>query len=280
MLNLLLAVITGGSVSIVLRLSKGHAKNDMALFAVNYLVCFLFARAFMGPGTPVFIKAEGVMFTIVAGIIAGALFLLNFILLQNSMKHNGIVLSSTFMKLGVLVPTLMAITVFGETPSMIQLLGFAIAVVAIVMIHFEKNSVENSDHKILLIVLLLAAGVTDSMANIYDKIGNPDLKDHYLFYTFVAAFILAAILSFVYKEKICLQDVIWGILVAIPNYLSARFLLLSLGSVPAVITYPVYSVGSIVLITLAGVFLFKEKLSKQKAFALLLVIVALVLLNI
>lgn len=279
MFNLIMAVLTGGSVSIVLRLSKGNAKNDMALFAINYVVCFLLARIFMG-GKPFIIYTDGIGFALAAGIAAGALYLINFILLQTSMKHNGVVLSSTFMKLGVLVPTLMAITVFGEKPEIMQCIGFAIAVIAIIMIHFEKNSTENSDHKFLLIILLLAAGITDSMANIYDKLGNPELKDHYLFYIFVAAFLIAAILSYVRKERVCLQDVIWGILVGIPNYLSARFLLLSLGSVPAVITYPVYSVGSIVMITLAGVLLFKEKLSKQKAIALLLVIASLVLLNI
>ena len=279
MLNLILAVLTGGSVSIVLRMSKGYVKNDMSLFAVNYVVCFLLARIFMGR-TELIIHTEGTGFALAAGVVAGALYLINFILLQNSMKHNGVVLSSTFMKLGVLVPTLLAVTIFGEQPSVVQFLGFLIAVVGIVLIHFEKDSAGDSKHKILLFVLLLAAGMTDSMANIYDKIGNPDLKNHYLFYVFVAAFLIAATLSFINKEKICLQDIIWGILVGIPNYLSARFLLLSLGSVPAMITYPVYSVGSIILITMAGVLLFKEKLSKQKIVALLFVIVSLVLLNI
>lgn len=278
MLNLILAVLTGGSVSIVLRMSKGHAKNDMTLFAVNYVICFLLARAFMGK-TTLIVHEEGIQFALAAGIFAGAFYLINFILLQNSMKHNGVVLSSTFMKLGVLVPTLLAVTVFGEQPSLIQCLGFAIAVVGIILIHFEKDSTGNSTHKFLLIILLLVAGFTDSMANFYDKIGNPDLKDHYLFYVFVAAFIIATIAAIVRKEKPCMQDVIWGALVGIPNYLSARFLLLSLGSVPAMITYPIYSVGSIILITLAGVLLFKEKLSKQKMIALFLVIISLVLLN-
>lgn len=279
MFNLIVAVLTGGSVSIVLRMSKGHAKNDMALFAVNYVVCFIMAKFFMGD-KELIVQTEGIRFALVAGVIAGALYLINFILLQNSMKYNGVVLSSTFMKLGVLVPTLMAITVFGEKPSLVQCIGFVIAIISIVMIHFEKDAAETSGHKLLLIVLLLAAGITDSMANVYDKVGNPELKDHYLFYVFVAAFLIAAVLSFIRKEKICVQDIVWGILVGIPNYLSARFLLLSLGSVPAVITYPVYSVGSIIIITTAGVLLFKEKLSKQKIVALLLVIVALVLLNI
>lgn len=278
MLNLILAVLTGGSVSIVLRMSKGHAKNDMTLFAVNYVICFLLARVFMGK-TTLIVHEDGIRFALAAGVISGALYLINFILLQNSMKHNGVVLSSTFMKLGVLVPTLLAVTVFGEHPSIIQCLGFVIAVIGIILIHFEKDSAGSSTHKFLLIILLFVAGITDSMANVYDKIGNPDLKDHYLFYVFVAAFIIAVFAAIIRKEKPCLQDVIWGMLVGIPNYLSARFLLLSLGSVPAMITYPVYSVGSIVLITLAGVILFKEKLSKQKMVALLLVIISLILLN-
>lgn len=278
MLNLILAVLTGGSVSIVLRLSKGHAKNDMTLFAVNYVVCFLLARVFMGK-TTLIVHEEGIGFALAAGVISGALYLINFILLQNNMKHNGVVLSSTFMKLGVLVPTLLAVTLFGEQPNLIQCLGFLIAVIGIVLIHFEKDSTGNSTHKFLLIILLFVAGTTDSMANVYDKLGNPDLKNHYLFYVFVAAFIIAVFAAILRKEKPCLPDVIWGMLVGIPNYLSARFLLLSLGSVPAMITYPVYSVGSIVLITMAGVLLFKEKLSRQKMLALSLVIISLVLLN-
>lgn len=256
----------------------------MGLFAVNYVICFILARMFMGK-TDMIIFTDGLGFALIAGAIAGALYLINFILLQSSMHYNGLVLSTTFMKLGVIVPTIMAITVFREKPSFIQAIGLIIAIIAIVMIHFEKTPVETEqttekkDHKYLLIVLLLAAGITDSMANVYDNYGNPELENHYLFYVFIAAFLFAAIISFRRKEKVTLAEIIWGSILGIPNYFSARFLLLSLGSVPAVITYPVYSVGSIILITIAGVLMFKEKLSKQKVFALLLIIAALVLLN-
>ena len=283
MLYLILAVITGASVSFVLRLSKPYVKNEMVLFAVNYVICFALARLFMGK-TDLIIHTEGLGFALIAGAIAGALYLINFILLQSSMHYNGLVLSTTFMKLGVIVPTLMAIAIFREQPSIIQAIGLVIAIVAIVMIHFEKTSEEttssgNKGYKYLLIVLLLAAGITDSMANIYDNFGNPELENHYLFYVFIAAFIFAAIISFRRKEKVTRAEILWGTILGIPNYLSARFLLLSLGSVPAVITYPVYSVGSIILITIAGVLMFKEKLSKQKIIALVLIIAALVLLN-
>ena len=63
-------------------------------------------------------------------------------------------------------------------------------------------------------------------------------------------------------------------LIGIPNYYSARFLLLSFGSVPAVVVYPAYSVGTIIITSMAGMLLFGEKLSVQKKLALLLILAA------
>ena len=64
-----------------------------------------------------------------------------------------------------------------------------------------------------------------------------------------------------------------------PNYFSARFLLLSLSAVPAVIAYPSYSVGTIVLIALVGKVFFKERLSRRQLVAMGVILAALILLN-
>lgn len=66
----------------------------------------------------------------------------------------------------------------------------------------------------------------------------------------------------------------------IPNYYSARFLLLSLSSVPAVIAYPVFSVGTIVLVGISGLLIFHERMNRRQWFALGMIIMALILLNI
>ena len=76
------------------------------------------------------------------------------------------------------------------------------------------------------------------------------------------------------------KDVLFGVLIGVPNYFCTRFLLLSLGQLPAVVVYPIYNVGAIILIGLAGIFLFKEKLGARKAIGYGLIIAALVLLNI
>ena len=66
-----------------------------------------------------------------------------------------------------------------------------------------------------------------------------------------------------------------------PNYLSARFLLLALAAMPdlAVVVYPTFSVGTIIAVTLVGVLAFREKLNVRKLIALGMILGALVLLN-
>lgn len=56
--------------------------------------------------------------------------------------------------------------------------------------------------------------------------------------------------------------------------------MLSLQKIPAVIVYPVYNIGAIVLIGLFGILVFKEKAKGRRLIGYALVIVALVLLNI
>lgn len=293
MLFLVLAIISSALVSITMRLSESYIKNNMGMFTANYAVCLILARIFMGKAGFFELASEsgtaGMAGAAGLGLFSGALYLINFVFLQVSMRYNGIMLSSMFMKLGVLVPTLMAILIFRERPEVFQIAGIALAVCAIILVNLEKGPMETSpsagqrdsgrNKKIWLIILLLISGLTDSMANIYDKTGAAEWKEHYLFYTFLAALLFACFMAVRGMKKVGLTDVLFGILIGVPNYFSARFLLLALGSVPAVITYPVYSVATIVVISIVSVVFFHEKMGKRKLAALGLVMLALGMLN-
>ena len=195
------------------------------------------------------------------------------------MDVNGIVLSSTFMKLGVFIPTLMAILIFHEQPKLNQILGIVISVIAIVMINLEKDALTKGNNKILLVLLLILSGFADGMMNIFDEMGILVSNDLYLMITFLSAFMITLCIIFIKKQKITKMDLIFGAIVGIPNYLSSRFLLLALRKIPAILVYPIYSVAAIVCTTLIGLFFFKETLSKKKMYAIGLILIALILLN-
>jgi len=252
--------------------------NKMGMFAANYAACCLLSLFYLKEES-IIPEGDGLAPVLILGGLSGILYLVNFIFLKYNMQYNGIVLSSTFMKLGVLIPTIMAVICFGEKPGAAQVIGIAIAVVAIIVFNFEKDAVKDGERKHLLILLLLLSGFTDSMAKIFEQAGNVQGSDAYLLVTFFVAFVIAMVMAIRNKNGISREDVKYGLLIGIPNYYSARFLLQSLQSVDAVLVYPLYSVATIIVVTIAGVFLFHEKLSGQKAKALVLVLVAVCLLN-
>ncbi len=279
MIYLLLAIASSAMVSICMRLSEKHVKNEMGMFMANYAVCIALSYGFMNHALSVSME-HSVMIMWLLGVISGILYLVSFVAMKVNMKYNGIVLASTFMKLGILIPTVMAVLVFREVPKATQLAGVGFAIAAIVIINFEKGAAGESLKKSWLIGLLILSGFTDAMANIYEQIGSSALKDDYLLVTFIFAFIFAVIFTVRDKEKVSIKDILFGMLIGIPNYFSARFLLLALGSVKAVIVYPMYSVTTIIVVTLAGLTFFGEKLSRKKMLALGLIGVALCLMNI
>ena len=200
-------------------------------------------------------------------------------MMQRSVKKNGVVLSSVFMKLGLLVPMALSIFLFGEMPTVLQIAGFILAVLAIILINF-KNDGSSATAVGGLLLLLLMNGGGDAMSKVFEEMGNPALSNQFLFYTFLAAFALCVLLVIFTREKPDITSILFGLLIGIPNFFSAKFLLMALQDVPAVIAYPTFSVAGLLVVTLAGVLFFKERLEKRQWVALAIIAAALVLLNV
>lgn len=277
MLNLLLAIASSALVSLTMRLSESKAKNSLAMLMVNYIMCAGLSWTFAGFSLP---RGDGVPFALGLSFLNGILYLAGFVLLQYNIRLNGVVLSSTFIKLGLLVSMVVSVVFFGERPGAGQWLGFSLAVAAIVLMNFRPGG-EKAGNAAYLVLLLLAGGGGDAMSKVFEELGNPALESHFLLGTFFVAFLICAAMVLSGKAgKPEPWDVFFGLLIGIPNFFSAKFLLGALNDIAAVIVYPVYSVATILTVTLAGVLLFREKLEKRQWIALAIILLALVLLNI
>ena len=276
MLYLILATVTSSLVSVIMRFSEKHSRNNISLLAVNYFFCAVIGGFYTGSSS-IFPREDGLGLTLIMGVIGGILFLASFMLLQWNIGKNGVLLPTTFMKLGIIIPVLMSIIIFGEDPRLIQIAGILLAVFAIIIMNGGgKETAKNTSG---LIILLLVTGVCNSVSKVFEQIGPAAFNDHFLFYIFCVAFVLCLALCLYKGQKFTLAEIAWGLAIGIPNYFSSRFMLLSLSQVPASIAYPSYSVGSIVLVALAGVILFKEKISRRRYIALAIIMVALAMLN-
>ena len=201
------------------------------------------------------------------------------VLLQRNIRTNGVVLSSTIIKLGLLVSMVVSVVFFGGRPQLWQWAGFLLAVAAIILMHYRpgKGKAENAAG---LILLLLAGGGGDAMSKFFEELGNPAHSGHFLLYTFLVALALCVNQYRIRGEKPGKREWLFGLLIGIPNFFSAKFLLGALKDIPAVIVYPVYSVATILAVTVTGILVFRETLDKRQWLALTMILVALVLLNI
>ena len=276
MIYLLLAILCSTSITLIMRCAKGRVQNDYAMYLGNYMICSLMAVFFIGG---VHLYAHDMGAAVWLGVISGAFYLTNLVLQNVNIQRNGVTLASTFGKLGVAVSTLIAVVVFREAFSISQAAGFVLAIVAIVLMNFEKTEQKNTAG-LLLIVFLISTGLTDSMTNFYDKIGNPLFKDQFLFYNFFAAMIFCLLVMLKKHEKMKATDFLWGAAFGVPNYLSTRFLLWALGSIPASLAYPIFSVSSMLILVLCGGLVFHEEINLRKKASIGVILVSLILLNI
>ena len=279
MLNLCLAVLSSALVSIAMRLSKSRVKKETALLAANYLLCSVLSWADTG-FAPLLPAGPELSTAVILGLLDGFLFLAGFVLLQWSIRHNGVVLSATFQKLGLLVSMVVSVACFGEQPEPWQWFAFALAVAAIVLMNFRPGEGKAGSVAGLLL-LLLAGGGCDAMSKVFEVYGSAALSGHFLLYTFLVALGLCVLLMIWKRQGLPGQaQWVFGLIEGVPNYYAAKFLLASLASLPAVIVYPVYSVATLLSVTFAGVVLFRERLLKRQWLALGMILAALVLLNI
>lgn len=276
MLYLILAILSSALVSIVMRVSGKFSRNGMTMLAANYVMCTVLAAVLAGGVIP---AGEGAGLTIGLGSVCGVLYLLGFVLLQWNIRRNGVVLPATFQKLGVLVPTIAAITIFGEEPAGAQLAGIALAVCAILVMQGKYEGGMQGRSTLGLLALLLCGGCSDVMSKVFKAWGNPAQENYFLVFTFLVALVLCAALCVTKRQRVTWQDVLCGFVLGVPNYMSARFLIRSLDDVAAVVVYPTFSVGTIIVVTLVGVLVFREKLNVRRGVALGLILTSLALMN-
>ena len=274
---LLLAIFSSAMISVCMRLSTGKTKGHFSMLAANYLVCGILGALYAD--FSLLSGSEGVGITLGLSVLNGVILLGGLILLQVSTRRNGIVLSSLFMKLGLLVPFVVSILFFKEMPTGLQIAGFVVAVGAIVVFNWKKDGTARR-FGIGLILLLLLNGGADTMVKMFEALGPEILSNHFLCLSFSTAFVLCSGLVLFKKERFDKNAILFGGMIGVANFFSSKFILGALTQIPAVVVFPTYSVSTMLVVTLSGVIFFKERLTKQQWLAFAGVIVALVMLNI
>lgn len=282
---LILAIISSAAMALALKIFPTRDGNRYGIILGNYLTCIVTAF-FMIPDKSVLARTDGK--TLVLGVIAGILFIVALISMQSSIRYNGAILTSAFSKLGLIVPLVLSIIFWGERPGVLQIIGLLLVLSAVWIISGnkeEKAGGEGSARQLFwLLTVLLCFGMADAMAKVFEQMGSREMDGVYFLILFCTSAVLALCLLFYEKRKtgakFLLKQFLAGIIVGIPNYFSSALLLKALVGLPAIIVYPCFSTGTILLVTLISAAFLKERLDGRKIAGLVIILAALVLLNI
>ena len=110
---------------------------------------------------------SSIIWGVVVGSIAGFFFFSSFIYYQKSVKDNGVGISGTFAKLGILIPMIFSIIIWKEFPETLQWIGIGLSLISIVIVNLSSQSLERFDIKPTLILLFILGGMAEFSNKIY-----------------------------------------------------------------------------------------------------------------
>mgnify|MGYP000264483424 CR=1 FL=1 len=162
MIYLIFAILFSASLALALRISETFSDNRYGILVGNYVTCLVVAFILL-PDKNIF--AAGSRTAVLTGIVNGFLFTGNLVLMQKCIRENGAVLSSAFAKLGIVIPVTASILFLGEIPTLFQLVGIVLVIVAIWVINSEGDRGCGRRRRMgsagLLLVLFVVSGMAD-----------------------------------------------------------------------------------------------------------------------
>ncbi|MCW5909008.1 MAG: DMT family transporter [Chitinophagales bacterium] len=213
-------------------------------------------------------------------LLLGSMFIVVFNLTSITTVKLGVSTASVASKLGLVFPVMLAFAVYGETFSMLKVIGILFAFAAVVLSSLKPNMKEHSvpATEFLLPVLVFAgSGACDSLTQFANKkyLINNGIEEFTLMLFIAAA--CTGTLAFIYmvvkhKHRTNRQSLYWGIVLGVLNYFSFLFLLKALAvlSWGSSVVFPLNNLGMVAVATIAGIVLFKEKISATNFAGLLL----------
>lgn len=280
MFNLIMTIICSTSIALILKQNDTKEGHPVVLLMGNYLIATILGFVFMANAGQFLFNLEVFLF----GAVLGSVFVISFFLFTKGVSIAGAALSTVSSRLSVIIPILLSIFIYSETPEVFQLSGFVFAIVTIFFFYrslksMSKGGMTISDY-LILSILLLGIGLGDFGLKVFQHWRIPDEKPFFLFSIFFFAFIYTSAYVFIRKIKIDISTLKRGAVLGIPNIFSSFFLLGALNDLPAIIVYPIANIGIILTTTFGAVLIWKERLNKYGKLALVSGLVAIGFLSI
>ena len=284
MFYLLFSICISSFLFVIFKLFDVLKINTFQAIVVNYLTAAILGFYLSNnsvsfqqiPSQPWFLGA----------FLLGIMFILVFNVMALTSQKNGLSVASVSSKMSVVIAIIFGVWYYEESIGLVKLIGILLALVAVYLTSIkEKNEIVKKNKDFLFPVLLFfGSGAIDTSLKYVETSfvaeGGVPLFSATIF---GCAFVLGVIVLLYQKVKGILsfefKSILGGILLGVPNYFSIVYLLkaLSTEGIESSTAFTLNNVGIVILSTLFGLFIFKEKLISKNWFGIIIAIVSIIL---
>lgn len=239
---------------------RGCSTTQVA--AVNYFVAMCTA-AVAG------VIADGLHFDpriLAIGVLGGVSYAIAIVAIFIAIRRAGIAITGALMRMAVVVPILGGVLLFKEIPSAIQWLGIILTLLSFILLrpapglHPHRRIGWATLAVMLFVVLSNGTGFLSWKMVHVCGCGQQILE--YLCLLFGLPMLTCAAESVVRREQVTRAAIGIGVLLGITNVTSGCASLAALRTMPAVIFFPIYSCGGVLLNVATARILWGERLSR------------------
>lgn len=292
MLYLLLSILFSVLLLVNFRIFPKYEISTLQAIAFNYPVCFITGLLLLPAGQhfDLDLSQNWTWYCLALGFG----FILTFVLSGAATQKIGMTLTSMANNVSLVIPVSMSLFVFkGQIKEFdtLNYLGLVLALVAVAIATFRSDKSQSKQsfwtQGGLALAVFLMYGITNTAINYLNihYIPDPSLAIPVTLVMVLGAAI-SGILLFAFRiirgqETFKPKNILAGITLGVPNFLSFYLLILTLthfGNSGAFV-YPIYNMGVILGSTFISILFFKEKLSQINKLGLGLALLAIFLIS-
>lgn len=287
MIYLILSILISSFLYVIFKLFDVLKVDTFQAIVVNYSVAFTIGYTYSD--VKIGIKEIPQQDWFYGALLLGFLFITIFNVMAVTAQRNGLSVASVSGRMAVVIPILFGIVAYSETVTFIKVVGIVLALISVYLASVKSNQTKRIAGSALLlpIVLFLGSGAIDTVLK-YTELNfvpteNVSIFSAYLFgIAFILGILVLAYQIFVTGKQFEFKSIIGGLALGIPNYFSIEFLIraLKIENMESSVLFTINNVSIVLLTTLFGLFLFKEKLERKNWIGVLLAVISIVLITI
>jgi drug/metabolite transporter (DMT)-like permease len=279
MFYVVLAILTITGINVLMRYTTVRSRTVWGVMALNYLTgAIVSVVLYLSGGSP----PPG-QTTIILAFAAGLLYIGGMSLNMKTMSLRGASITASVVQLSVLIPIGLSMLLYGEQLRVSQIAGICLAVVSLPLLASRPGiDLRKLDGEAIpyMLATLVVIGFAQFTSKVFISSGLGMERDGFFAVIFTFASLITIPIALKHRKEITRSDIPLGLGVGAFNILGNMFILEALKTLPGAVVFPLNGSGALVLITVASMVLFKEKVSRLNALGMLVTLVAVVLINI